>query len=283
MMLNPIIRKEMKMSLRSSKMFFSISSFTFLSSIFSIIFINILIKNSFYGISLQEISMLYFVIGSSQFGFTIVLIPALTGGAISGEREKQTLDMLILTKMSSLSIICGKLFSSISIFLLIMVATLPVFSIVLFFCNLSIINILSMELFIVILSAMVGSISIFYSTMFKKTVSSIVLTFVTLGAIFSLPLIISVIYSNYYYMMNSTYPDFVGLFGINLTNPVIGFASLIDNQMGLGLVGEFLYLDDSPTVKFLANNFWLLNMIVNVLITFLFIFLSSLRLKKISS
>ena len=40
----------------------------------------------------------------------VFLAPALTAGAISLEREKQTLDLLVVTPISSLAIVIGKLF-----------------------------------------------------------------------------------------------------------------------------------------------------------------------------
>jgi len=42
----------------------------------------------------------------------VVLVPAFTAGAISLEREKQTLDMLATTPISSLAIVIGKLLSA---------------------------------------------------------------------------------------------------------------------------------------------------------------------------
>ena len=42
----------------------------------------------------------------------LVLAPAFTTGAISLEREKQTLDLLVTTPLSTLGMVIGKLFSA---------------------------------------------------------------------------------------------------------------------------------------------------------------------------
>ena len=56
----------------------------------------------------------------------LVLAPASTAGAISLEREKQTLDLLITTPISSLAIVLGKLLSALSWILLLLLASIPV-------------------------------------------------------------------------------------------------------------------------------------------------------------
>ncbi|MHB0936423.1 MAG: ABC transporter permease [Armatimonadota bacterium] len=56
----------------------------------------------------------------------LVLAPALTAGAISGEREKGTLEMLLLTRMSPEQIVWGKLLSGLSVLGLILLCALPV-------------------------------------------------------------------------------------------------------------------------------------------------------------
>ena len=60
----------------------------------------------------------------------LVLAPASTAGAISLEREKQTLDLLTTTPISSLAIILGKLLSALSWVFLLLLASIPVTALV---------------------------------------------------------------------------------------------------------------------------------------------------------
>ncbi|MHB9133633.1 MAG: hypothetical protein ACYDBB_21425 [Armatimonadota bacterium] len=55
-----------------------------------------------------------------------LVTPALTAGAISIEREQQTLDLLLLTRLSSTNIVLGKLLSSVSFVMMILFSALPV-------------------------------------------------------------------------------------------------------------------------------------------------------------
>jgi hypothetical protein len=56
----------------------------------------------------------------------VALAPAYTAGSISGEREKQTYDLLAVTPISSFSMVTGKLLSGLSYLGLVVVASFPI-------------------------------------------------------------------------------------------------------------------------------------------------------------
>ena len=59
-----------------------------------------------------------------------VLAPASTAGTISGERERQTLDLLAVTPISSVAIVVGKLLSSLTWVFTLILASIPVSALV---------------------------------------------------------------------------------------------------------------------------------------------------------
>ena len=63
----------------------------------------------------------------------VFLAPASTAGAISLEREKQTLGLLVTTPISSLAIVLGKLLSALTYVFLLIAASIPLTSIVFVF------------------------------------------------------------------------------------------------------------------------------------------------------
>ncbi len=281
MMLNPIIRREAKTSLRSWKMFLAIALYTLIISGAAIIFIKGVISGGYMGVDLRGLSILYVVLGFMQFAVTMIMVPALTAGSISGERERQTLDILLVTKMTTFSIVIGKLASSIGIFLLMMIATLPVFAIVFFFGGLSLINLFIMEIYMVIISIMVGSISIFFSTFFKKTVSSIVFTYILLGILCFGTLIFTFIYIAYCNSSVNVNPSMAAILLTNIVNPGVGFVNIMDKQLGTNLVTSFFgyWIEFTPAAKILNNYFLIINTFINICISLLFTSLSALRLK----
>ena len=58
--------------------------------------------------------MMFAVLTILQMALVLFITPSLTAGAISSEREKQTLNILLTTTQSSTQIIIGKLFSSVA-------------------------------------------------------------------------------------------------------------------------------------------------------------------------
>ena len=58
------------------------------------------------------------------------LAPASTAGSISQEREKQTLELLVVTPISSLAMVIGKLFSALIYVWLLIAASIPLTAIV---------------------------------------------------------------------------------------------------------------------------------------------------------
>ena len=62
-----------------------------------------------------------------------VLAPAATAGAISSEREHQTLELLAVTPISSLAIVLGKLFSALAWVFVLVLASIPVTALVFVF------------------------------------------------------------------------------------------------------------------------------------------------------
>ncbi|GAC1403681.1 MAG: hypothetical protein NVSMB65_20270 [Chloroflexota bacterium] len=63
----------------------------------------------------------------------LFVTPASTAPAISGERQRQTLDLLLVTRLSTPGIILGKLFAALSFDILLLICALPLFSIVFLF------------------------------------------------------------------------------------------------------------------------------------------------------
>ena len=107
-----------------------------------------------------------------------VLAPAATAGAISSEREHQTLELLAVTPISSLAIVLGKLLSALAWVFVLILASIPVTSIVFVFGGVALDDMI--RGYIVLFATVIGfgSIGIFFSTLTRRTGASTGLTFV---------------------------------------------------------------------------------------------------------
>jgi ABC-2 type transport system permease protein len=121
----------------------------------------------------------------------VALAPAFTAGAISLEREKQTLDLLATTPVSSLSIVVAKLFSALTYLFILIFASIPLTAMVFVFGGVAPDDVARAYIVLVTTAVGLGSVGLFFSALLKRTQAATIATyfgvmFVTLGSFFVL-------------------------------------------------------------------------------------------------
>jgi ABC-2 type transport system permease protein len=178
LLLNPVMNKEFKLRFRSFKSFLGLAFYLLALSILIVGFIYLQTQNSPMQLFRPDQSReMFMLLAFIQLGLILFITPGLTAGVISGEREKQTLNILLTTNQSSTSIIMGKLISSISFLLLMIIASLPIYSIVFLFGGISPGQVLLILVFYIFTILVFGSIGIFFSTIVRRTIIAMVSTY----------------------------------------------------------------------------------------------------------
>jgi ABC-type transport system involved in multi-copper enzyme maturation permease subunit len=121
----------------------------------------------------------------------VFLAPAFTAGAISLEREKQTLDMLVTTPISSLAIVIGKLLSALTYVFILIAASIPLTAMVFAFGGVAPDDVIRGYVVLVATALGLGAFGLFCSSLVKRTQAATVITVfgvlaMTLGSIFIL-------------------------------------------------------------------------------------------------
>jgi ABC-type transport system involved in multi-copper enzyme maturation permease subunit len=137
------------------------------------------------------------LIGQEIFGALLIvetllvvfLAPAFTAGAISLEREKQTLEMLAATPISSLAIVIGKLFSALTYVFVLIVASIPLTAMVFVFGGVGPDEVLRGYIVLFAAAVGLGSLGLFISALMQRTQAATVVTFfgvmfLTMGTLF---------------------------------------------------------------------------------------------------
>jgi ABC-type transport system involved in multi-copper enzyme maturation permease subunit len=137
------------------------------------------------------------LVGQEVFGalvlvetlLVVFLAPAFTSGAISLEREKQTLDMLTATPISSLAIVVGKLVSALAYVFLLIAASIPLTAIVFVFGGVGPDDVLRAYAVLIVSAIGLGAMGLFISALMQRTQGATVVTFftvlfLTLGTMF---------------------------------------------------------------------------------------------------
>lgn len=176
--INPVLNKEIKLRFRSFKSFLGV--FFYLFSLGGIAIGFILINTVFSHSAMfrpEQSRTMFMVLSFVQMGLILFMTPGLTSGVISGERERQTLNILLTTPQSSTSIVLSKLVSSIAYLLLMIVSSLPLYSIVFLFGGVSPSLLLTTFCLYFITMLTIGSIGILFSTLIRKTIIATIITY----------------------------------------------------------------------------------------------------------
>lgn len=176
--INPVMEKEFRLRMRTIRSPLSILVYLLAIGLIALGFAYINMNHQQAGVlSTARSSELFYFLSGTQLVLIAFMTPGLTAGVVSGEREKQTLNMLLTTQQSSGTIILSKLFASLSFMLLTVVATMPLYGIVFLYGGVSPTQVLAVFVFYIFVMVLFGAVGIFFSTVLKKTVISVIATY----------------------------------------------------------------------------------------------------------
>ncbi|PWW27403.1 ABC-2 family transporter [Cytobacillus oceanisediminis] len=176
---NPVLNKEFKLRFRNFKSYLGVLFYLLALGLIIVGFIFIeSLSNNMQGYFKPDQSRTMFMILSVlQLALILFITPGLTAGIISSERERQTLNIMLTTSQSSASIVLSKLISSISYLLLLIAASLPLYSFVFLFGGVSPGQLLTTMGFYLFTILAFGSLGVLFSTLIRKTIVSMVTTY----------------------------------------------------------------------------------------------------------
>jgi len=119
------------------------------------------------------------------------LAPSATAGAISLEREKQTLELLVVTPISSIAIVLGKLLSALVYVWLLIAASIPLTAVVFVYGGVAPDDVLRGYLVLIVTALGLGSFGLFCSSLVRRTQAATAITIfgvlvVSIGSVFLL-------------------------------------------------------------------------------------------------
>lgn len=181
--LNPIIVKELRSRMRGPRAFLTLTGMLLLLGVLSYWLYRLVIAMSRYSgtpVSPQIGQVLFAGLVFLELIVICGLTPAVTAGAISGEREKQTYEMLLATPLRPASILWGKLVSALSYVALLVFAAVPMASLVFIFGGVTPWEMVKALVVLIVTAVMVGVIGLFNSALFGRTSRSTVVSYVVI-------------------------------------------------------------------------------------------------------
>lgn len=284
MKLNPVYGKEIKLRVRSVKFALTILFFNLV-----LIAIALLGFEMYFDVNMNTridysgAVQVYFIIICLETLMAACLIPVFTAGSIAGEREKQTLEILLTTTLKLIQIVVGKLMSSISMILLLVLSSLPVISIVFTIGGISKTDLIQFIAVITIISFYIGSIGMCASSLLKRAVPATVLSFAILMLICAGTAIVVLVANTganiYFYNVKNSIgnvPDVTWAGYFLLINPAFTMLEMVSGQYEsddmVGYLGSGLNGEIHP---FVSEHWFLCSMVLQLLLTGVFLVLAA--------
>lgn len=191
---NPVIVKEVRTRMRGSRAFWMVSiHLGIIVLILGVVYLGLISSLSTSGnLELRR------YLGKAIFGLVIALelitisfsAPAITAGMISSERERKTYDLLRVTLLPAANLLVGKYLSALVFVFLLVFTSLPLMGPAFMIGGISIQEILIASLILLVTAIAFCAIGIFFSSLFRRTLISTVITYgLTILLVFGIPFI----------------------------------------------------------------------------------------------
>jgi ABC-type transport system involved in multi-copper enzyme maturation permease subunit len=190
---NPVARKELRERMRGARAFAVISVYLALMSAFAVLLflVNIPANPAFAMSVTGNLGRNLFAgLVGLQLLLIIFIAPAFTSGAITGERERKTYDLLQITLLSHPSFIIGKLESALGYIFLLLLAAIPLQSIAFLFGGVTEVELLLSFVILTVTAVTLGTVGLFFSTLVDRTIAASVRAYsLALGVLVGVPIL----------------------------------------------------------------------------------------------
>ncbi len=192
---NPVVLKELRSRMRGGRAFILITIYLIvLGSLVGTVFLSFAAASDTPG-SLNITQGLGKTIFGTVIGLELTMIcfiaPALTAGAISAERERQTYDLLRTTLLSARSLVVGKLGSALSFLLLLLLVAFPLQGLAYLLGGVAFEEVIIAFLMLVVTAIAFSATGLFVSSFTKSVLVSTVVSYLISNLIvFGIPIFI---------------------------------------------------------------------------------------------
>ncbi len=172
---NPVLQREMLVNLRMKRAF--VLLFVYIAMLGAMVYFawpadkKIDMTNPQASITLVNMFFL------GQYILASLMAPTFAAGAITGEKERKTYEMVLASPMRPVAIVIGKLLASLAHLALLIFSSLPIVMLCLPLGGTSIYEVLAVYLALILSTATFGMISLACSSYFQRTSASLVVSY----------------------------------------------------------------------------------------------------------
>lgn len=181
---NPVLQRELLVNLRTNRAFLLLAAYQILlAAVVLVAWPNdARLDLTTNPPSARKLVNLFFL---GQYVIASLMAPSFAAGAVSGEKERQTYEMLLASPLRPGAIVLGKMVASLTHLGMLIVGSLPIIVLCLPLGGVSVYEVLAAYLGLIVSVILFGAIGVFCSSYFSRTSSSLVVSYLVI-----LPLVI---------------------------------------------------------------------------------------------
>lgn len=289
MMHNPVFNREMKVSARSIRLPVVIFLFNGILSLVTLLNMYSAVEQVKMTAAIQYSSFMnmYEFVTAIEFILLMFIVPAVTASGISGERERQTLDLMLTTQMTAFQVVTGKLMSALATLLILIVSSFPAIAMVFVYGGITWGDACSLFMCYFTVAFFAGSLGLCFSALFKRSTASTVVTYGVLAAVvagtyyinkFSLSLSAMSLknsVASYGALDPAVKATSGGFFYLLLLNPAATFMAILDRQMGgSGSLTKMKSYFGMTNNNFIMDNWIIISILIQLALAVLMIYMA---------
>lgn len=237
---NPVLRRELIERVQGAKVVVLITLWlALLTGILVLAYQGSVAINDGFGLDVSEIGrvgrQIFEWVLFGMLVLTLFLVPGLTAGTITGERERQTLVPLQMTLMRPRDIIIGKLSSALAFLVLLIVAATPLLAVSFLVGGLSLLDVFRGLAMLLFTGLVLGAVCVAISARLKRT-SAATVTAYGITFLFSIgSFLLMIVWAILFALGNGNDEPIAELLAIN---PFAAVGDSLPRSGGNGFIGE---------------------------------------------
>lgn len=242
---NPVTIKELRGRMRGRRAFVVLTSYLTVVSLFAGFIYLVIVANADYSTTYNTVGQtIFFTLVFIQGTLVIFIGPAFTASAISGEKERQTYELLRTTLLSPAAFVAGKLISALSYVFLLLLSSIPILSLAFMFGGIALSELIISQLLLAASAITFAMLGLFFSSRARSSTAASVMTyavvlFFTLGTPVLASMFLSIMAISF---ISTTPPTFLSIILVYLL--LVGVATNLPATM---IAGE-IFLREYNTV-----------------------------------
>ncbi len=200
---NPVLRRELLTALRSNKAF--ILQFFFLLILGAVVYLawpegDVASRD-------KLARRLFHVFGQGQLVLLSVMAPAFSASAMTIEKEKRCIDLLLTSPIHLNTILIGKYLSSVLYLFLLVISTAPIVSVCYWLPGIDPFEVVGLYLLLVSVASAFGMIGLTCSVFFHRTQTSLSITYLTVLPLALILLVFAINFDGFFEISAAIWPS----------------------------------------------------------------------------